>query len=77
MGMCTLISQELTKLMAEILECDAATLSGDTSFHEHANWDSIAYLSTVIVIEERFGLVPPLSQLKKISDLAAFIEGKV
>jgi acyl carrier protein len=72
-----LIRKELTELLAEILECDAATLSGDTNFHEHAKWDSIAYLSTVVVIEERFGLVPPLSKFKKISDLAAFIEGKV
>ena len=72
-----MISNELTKLMAEILECDAATLSGDTIFLEHKNWDSIAHISTVVVIEERFGLVAPLSQLKTISDLAAYIEGKV
>jgi acyl carrier protein len=74
--MCAMISQELTNLMAEILECDAATLSGDTSFHEHQNWDSIAHISTVVAIEERFGLAPPLSQLKTISDLAAYIRGK-
>ena len=73
----TLISQELSKLLAEILECDAAALSGSTNFHEHANWDSIAYLSTVVAIEERFGLVPPLGQLKTISDLASYIEGNV
>lgn len=71
------MSQELSKLMAEILECDISTLSGDTSFHEHENWDFMAYLSTLVVIEERFGLVPPLKQLKTISDLAAYIEGKV
>src|SRR5262245_10110701 len=38
------ITQQLTNLMAEILECDAAMLSGDTSFREHENWDSLAHL---------------------------------
>jgi acyl carrier protein len=71
-----LISEELTRLIAEVLECDSTTLRGDTNFHDHQNWDSIAHLSTVVVIEERFGVVPPLSQLKTISDLAAYIEGK-
>ena len=72
-----MISEELTKLIAEILECDAATLSGNSSFHEHEKWDSLAHISTVVVIEERFGVVPPLGQLQTISDLAAYLEGKV
>ena len=72
-----MISEELTKLIAEILECDAATLGGDSSFHEHEKWDSLAHVSAVVVIEERFGLVPPLGQLRTISDLAAYIQGKV
>ena len=37
---------------------------------------SLAHLSTVVAIEERFGLVPPLSQLKTISELAAYIAKK-
>ena len=72
-----MISQELTKLMAEILECEADSLGDGTRFSEHENWDSLAHISTVVQIEERFGVVPPLRELKTIGDLATYIEGKV
>ena len=71
-----MISRELTQLLAEILECDAESLGDGTRFREHENWDSLAHLSTVVQIEERFGVVPPLRELKTIGELATYIEGK-
>ena len=72
-----MISKELVNLIAEILECDPATLEGDTCFSEHENWDSLAHVSTVVMIEERFNVVPPVSQLKTIADLVAYIEERI
>jgi acyl carrier protein len=68
---------ELIKLLAEILECDESTLSDDTCFREHKNWDSLAHISTVAMIDERFNVVPPLEQLRTISELATYIEGQL
>jgi acyl carrier protein len=73
------MTQEVIKLLAEILECDETTLSADTCFRERENWDSLTYISTVAMIDERFDVVVTqdrFHRLKTISELAAHIEDK-
>jgi acyl carrier protein len=41
---------------AEALETDAAELSADTEFKDLANWDSLAALSVIAMIDEHYGV---------------------
>ena len=73
------MTEELIALFAEILESDAASLSGETRFREHENWDSLTYLSTVAMIDERFDVVVTqenFRELRTISELAAHIAAR-
>ena len=72
-----LVTQKMIKLLAEILECDEATLKGDSCFREHENWDSLAHLATLAMIDEQFDVVitqHTFQRLRTISELAGYIE---
>jgi len=43
--------------MAEALEKDAGTMQMSDRFKEYAEWDSLAVLSVMAVVEESFGVV--------------------
>lgn len=73
------MTEALIALFAEIFECDAALLSGESRFREHENWDSLTYLATVAMIDERFDVVvtqESLRKLKTIAELAAHIAAR-
>jgi acyl carrier protein len=62
---------------AEALEMDAAELSADTVFKDLANWDSLAALSVIAMIDEHYGVSVGGADLEKarslqdLSDLVA------
>lgn len=63
--------------IADILECDASELDPDIVFRELPGWDSLAYLSTVAMIDEKSGVLIPqadFKNLKTIADIAEYIE---
>jgi acyl carrier protein len=71
--------EKLIAGMADILECEAAELSGDTVFREHEDWDSLAALSTITMIDEEFDVVIPQAEFRNlltINDIAKFVESK-
>ena len=64
---------------AEVLDCDVADLEESTVFRDHMNWDSLALLSTIAMIDENYGVVIPhakLEELMTIGDLMQFISEK-
>jgi acyl carrier protein len=59
--------------LAEVLEQDPASLTGEAVLAD-LNWDSLAFVSFIAMVDERFGVtVPPrdLVQCRTVADLAA------
>jgi acyl carrier protein len=64
--------QEFLKGFAEVLSADERTLDLNTPLANLEGWDSVAYLSTMIFVEENMGvtLTPDiLLDLKTASDI--------
>ena len=47
---------DLIKVFAEVLDCDPASLSDDSSPDNTKGWDSVAAMSLVAAVEETFGV---------------------
>jgi SAM-dependent methyltransferase len=45
-----------TKLVADALGCDAATLSEDSRLGAHPKWDSLGHVSVVMELEKHYGV---------------------
>jgi acyl carrier protein len=70
---------EFIQELANILECDATELNADIIFRDHPNWDSLAVLSTMSMIDETFDVLikqDEFANLKTIGDIVACIEAK-
>jgi acyl carrier protein len=64
--------QEFLKGFAEVVAADERTLALDTPLASLEGWDSVAYLSTMVFVEESMGvtLTPDtLLDLKTASDI--------
>ncbi len=69
--------EEKMELIAEILEMETEELEEDMVLEEIESWDSVAVLSVISIMDEKFGKLPHASEVikcKKISDLLAFME---
>lgn len=60
--------------MAEILECEASELSLDTVFRDLSNWDSLAYMSVIAMIDAEFEVVIPQAQFRELKTIGAIVE---
>ena len=70
------MNETLIAAIAQILECEPMELAPSTPFRDIPNWDSLAYLSVVTVIDSEFGVTIPLDDFRKlqtISDIADYI----
>lgn len=64
---------------AEALEIEAATLDGGTEFKTLANWDSLAALSVIAMIDELYGASIGGDELEKaltLDDLRHVVAAK-
>ena len=60
------------RLLDEVLELDAGTLRGDEKLEDVENWDSLAVISYIALVDEQFGIVIDselLMEAKTVSDL--------
>ncbi len=63
--------------MKEVLDIDDRELSLDDVFINYDEWDSLAYLSTIAMIDDEYGIIigaAEFKQLKTLGDLAKAIE---
>lgn len=73
------MSVDFIKKMAEILECNSSDLKNNTSFRNHPNWDSLALLSVMAMIDESYNVVIPhgdFEGLETVGDIARYIKQK-
>ncbi|MCM1232278.1 MAG: acyl carrier protein [Ruminococcus flavefaciens] len=57
--------QEKVEAIADILELEVEELSTDTVLEEIEAWDSVAVLSVISVMDEKFGKLPHASEILK------------
>lgn len=71
---------EFIEKFAEIFDdMDPATLSGDTNFRELDDWDSIAGLSVIGMVDEEYGVTfgaEDMRTCKTIADLYNRVQSK-
>ncbi|MDE6717122.1 MAG: acyl carrier protein [Muribaculaceae bacterium] len=48
--------KDFIEKFADVLECDPSDLNGDTKFRELDDWDSIAGLSVIGMVDEEYGV---------------------
>ena len=70
------MDHQLAEGLAEILEVDVDTLTPDFSLTQ-ANWDSLAIVSTIALVDDTHGLMlngMKLSKCSSLADVLALIE---
>lgn len=63
---------EKLEIIAEILEVDADELQEDMVLEDFETWDSVAVLSVIAMMDEKFGKYPHASEIRqyiKVIDL--------
>ncbi|HZH27279.1 MAG TPA: phosphopantetheine-binding protein [Azospirillaceae bacterium] len=71
---------EFLAALDELLELDPGTLTGTEQLDDLDNWDSLAVVSFIALVDERLGLVvagDALSKAKTVADLLALVDGKI
>ncbi len=67
---------KIIALIAEMLEIEAIKLTSDTKLNEMAQWDSMAKLSLIVLLNDNFGIKVDNNTIKsfiKIADIINFI----
>jgi len=64
------MNELLVAAMAQILECEPSEISPTTEFRSLADWDSLAYISAITVIESEFGVIIPDNEFRKFKTIA-------
>lgn len=68
---------EKLAIIAEILEMDADELEEDMMLDDFDTWDSVAVLSVIAMMDEKFGKYPHASEIRqyiKVIDLMNSME---
>ncbi|MDD3463952.1 MAG: acyl carrier protein [Candidatus Cloacimonetes bacterium] len=62
--------EKFLELMTEALERDTGTVQADDVFREYPEWDSLAHLTVISLIDEEYGMVIPRDEFGKMQTLA-------
>ena len=66
--------QEKMECIAESVEMDVSEISPDTVLSELENWDSVAVLSIISVINEKFNKFPSAAEILKYTTVRDLME---
>ena len=56
LGTTSTTNQELIQLFAEALETEASSIDPEKAIAEYAEWDSLAWLTIMSLLDERYGI---------------------
>lgn len=59
---------------AEALDVDASVLSPETEFRKLEEWDSLAYLSVIAMIDEEYDMQIEQPEFKKLPTVQAIVD---
>ena len=65
---------EFIEKFAEALDVDASELSAETEFRALDEWDSLAYLSVIAMLDEEYDIQIEQPEFKKLSTLQAIMD---
>lgn len=71
---------EFLKALENIMELDDNTLKGNERLIDMRQWDSIAFLSVIAMLDETFGIIiqgDKLEQITNVADLVALVADKL
>lgn len=67
------MEDKFIELFKEILEMEDATLNLDDNFRDYDNWDSLANLSVIAMLDEEFGVLIENKDFKNINTVGELI----
>ena len=71
--------EKMSEMIAEQLNCDAETITADTSFMDDLGADSLDLFELVMALEEEFGVEIPsedLASIVTVNDVVEYLKGK-
>ena len=71
--------EKMSEMIAEQLNCDAETITADTSFKDDLGADSLDLFEMVMALEEEFEVEIPtedLENIKTIGDVEAYLQSR-
>ena len=63
------MKQQITDLLAELLNVPADTITEDTKASDIESWDSLNHVLIIGALEERLGIVIPLDDAAEITSV--------
>lgn len=64
---------EFLNALEQIMELDDNTLKGNEQLIDMRQWDSIAFLSAIAMLDEKFGIIIQGDKLEKITNVADLV----
>ena len=66
--------QEKMEVLADILEMDVSEMKRDTALADCVSWDSIAVLSVISIMNEKFNKFPKGEEFKKLTTIGELMD---
>lgn len=69
--------QEFIEKFAEAIDTEASALTAETEFRTLDEWDSVAYISVIAMMDEEYDIqieMPTFKTLKTLGAIAEYIE---
>ena len=69
--------QDFIEKFAEAIDVEATELTVDTEFRNLEDWDSVAYISVIAMMDEEYDVqieMPVFKTLKTLGEVAEYIE---
>lgn len=69
--------QEFIEKFADAIDIEATGLTADTEFRTLDDWDSVAYISVIAMMDEEYDIqieMPTFKTLKTLGAIAEYIE---
>lgn len=69
--------QDFIEKFAEAIDVEATELTVDTEFRYLEDWDSVAYISVIAMMDEEYDIqieMPVFKTLKTLGEIAEYIE---
>ena len=67
------MQEKILKLIEEILQVSAGTITVDTKIEDVEEWDSLAHVMIIGALEEQLGISIPLDEAVEIASVAEIL----
>lgn len=68
------MDQQIRKIIADVLNVDAAVVTDDLAVGSIPEWDSVGNLAIISTIEQKLGVEFPLEELFDLTSVEAIID---